>query len=165
MKPKQPGRWKAGESGSPAGKKPETDAAAKSRASMAAHVSALVTALLERAMAGDLGAARPLLGRTIAPLKAVEQSAPLALPGGSLAEQGRAVIAAVALGELASGQGAALLTSIGTFAKPIEVDELPRRIDALEACSMSGGGRHEYQDRTPSGGAGGPRLPLTPNRQ
>ena len=135
--PKRPGRWKAGESGNPAGRKPGTGAVAKIRASMAEHVPALVAVLLERAMAGDLGAARLLLERTIAPLKAAEQAAPVALPGGSLAEQGRAVVAAVASGELAPGQGAALLASIGTLAKLIEVDELARRIDALEARGAS----------------------------
>ena len=135
--PKQPGRWKAGESGNPAGRKPGTGAVAKIRASMAEHVPALVAVLLERAMAGDIGAARLLLERTIAPLKAAEQAAPLALPGGTLAEQGRAVVAAVAAGELAPGQGAALLSSIGTLAKLIEVDDMARRLDALEARSTS----------------------------
>ena len=131
--PKSSNGWKAGQSGNPAGRKPGTGAVAKIRASMAEHVPALVSMLLERAMAGDIGAARLLLERTVAPLKAAEQSAPVALAGGSLAEQGRAVVAAVASGELAPGQGAALLSSIGTLAKLIEVDELARRIDALES--------------------------------
>jgi len=56
---------------------------------------------LERAMTGDVGAAHLLLERTIAPLKAAEQSALLALPVSTLTEQVRAVIAAVASGELA----------------------------------------------------------------
>ena len=101
------------------------------RASMAEH--ALVAVLLERAMAGDIGAARLLLERTIAPLKAAEQSAVLALPGGTLTEQGRAVVVAVASGELAPSQGAALLVSLGTQAKLTEADELARRIEALES--------------------------------
>ena len=137
--PKRPGRSKAGPSGNPAGRKSGTGtgAVAKIRASMAEHVPALVAVLLERAMAGDIGAARLLLERTVAPLKAAEQSAPLALPVGTLTEQGRAVIAAVAAGELAPGQGAALLASLGTLAKLTEADELARRIDALEALSSS----------------------------
>ena len=138
MKPKQPGRWKAGESGNPAGRKPGTGAVAKIRASMAEHVPALVAMLIERAMAGDLGAARLLLERTIAPLKAAEQTTPLALPGGTLTEQGQAVIAAVASGELAPSQGAALLSSLGTLAKLAEADDLARRLDALEARSVAG---------------------------
>ena len=137
--PKSSNGWKAGQSGNPAGRKPGTGAVAKIRASMAEHVPALVSMLLERAMAGDIGAARLLLERTVAPLKAAEQSAPVALPGGSLAEQGRAVVAAVASGELAPGQGAALLSSIGTLAKLIEADDLARRLAVLEARSASEG--------------------------
>ena len=136
--PKSSNGWKAGQSGNPAGRKPGTGAVAKIRASMAEHVPGLVSMLLERAMAGDIGAARLLLERTIAPLKAVEQIAPLALPGGTLTEQGQAVIAAVASGELAPSQGAALLSSLGTLAKLAEADDLARRLDALEARSASG---------------------------
>ena len=137
--PKSSNGWKAGQSGNPAGRKPGTGAVAKIRASMAEHVPALVSMLLERAMAGDIGAARLLLERTIAPLKAAEQSAPVALPGGTLTEQGQAVIAAVASGELAPSQGAALLSSLGTLAKLAEADDLARRLAVLEARSASEG--------------------------
>ena len=137
--PKSSNGWKAGQSGNPAGRKPGTGAVAKIRASMAEHVPGLVSMLLERAMAGDIGAARLLLERTIAPLKAVEQIAPLALPGGTLTEQGQAVIAAVASGELAPSQGAALLSSLGTLAKLAEADDLARRLAVLEARSASEG--------------------------
>ena len=130
--PKRPGRWKAGESGNPAGRKLGSGEVAKMRAAMAEHVPALVAVLVQRAMDGDIGAARLLLERTIAPLKVSEETARLALPDGTLTEQGRAVVAAVAAGELAPGQGAALLASLGTLAKLTEADELERRIAALE---------------------------------
>jgi hypothetical protein len=42
------------------------------------------------------------------------------------------VLASVARGELAPGQGAALLGAIGTLARVLEVDELAARITALE---------------------------------
>ena len=74
-----------------------------------------------------------LLEWVIAPLKASEEPAPLALPDGTLPEQGRAVLVAVAAGDLAPGQGAALLASLGTLAKLIETDELAARVAALEA--------------------------------
>lgn len=139
-KKKRPGRWKAGESGNPAGRKPGSGEVATIRAAMAEHVPALVAVLVERATGGDIGAARLLLERTVAPLKASEQAAPLTLPDGSLTEQGRAVVAAVAAGELSPGQGAALLASLGTLAKLTEADELERRIAALE------GTRHAKTD-------------------
>ena len=50
-------------------------------------------------------------------MKASEEPTPLLLPDGTLTEQGQAVLAAVASGELATGQGAALLTALGTLAK------------------------------------------------
>ena len=129
---KPPGRWKPGQSGNPKGKPPGSGEVQKLRAAMAEHVPALVAVLVQRAMDGDIGAARLLLERTIAPLKASEETARLALPDGTLTEQGRAVVAAVAAGELSPGQGAALLASLGTLAKLTEADELERRIAALE---------------------------------
>ena len=68
------------------------------RAAIAKHVPALLAVLAERALGGDIGAARLLLERTIAPLKASEEAAPLTLPDGTLTEQGRAVVAAIAAG-------------------------------------------------------------------
>jgi len=132
---KKTGGWKPGQSGNPAGRRPGSGDVAKLRAAMAAHVPALVKVLLERALSGDVGAARLLLERTIAPLKASEETAPIALPDGTLTEQGRAVLGAVAAGDLAPGQGAALLASLGTLAKLTEADELERRIAALEGAT------------------------------
>ena len=126
-------KWKPGESGNPAGRKPGAGEVGRMRSALAVHVPALVDMLVDRAMAGDIGAARLLLERTIAPLKASEEAATLTLPDGTLTEQGRAVLMAVAAGDLAPGQGAALLASLGTLAKLTEVDELERRIEALEA--------------------------------
>ena len=92
-------------------------------------------------MGGDIGAARLLLERVCAPLKAAEEAAPLTLPDGTLTVQGRAVLAAVAVGELAPSQGAALLASLGTLAKLQEGDELEARIVALEARSTAAAGK------------------------
>ncbi len=105
---------------------------AKLRAAIADRVPELLAAMMARALDGDVGAARLLLERAIAPLKAAEQSQALSLPDGTLTEQGRAVLASVAAGELAPGQGAALLGAIGTLARVAEIDELARRIEVLE---------------------------------
>ena len=137
---KTSGRWAKGRSGNPAGRRPGSGEVAKMRAAMAAHVPALVAVLVERALSGDTGAARLLLERTVAPLKASEVAAPLTIPNGTLTEQGRAVLGAVAAGELAPGQGAALLASLGTLAKLAETDEFDRRISALESRDTRTGG-------------------------
>lgn len=137
-KKRPPGRWKAGESGNPAGRKPGTGEVAKIRAAIAERVPELLEKLMARAMEGDTSAARLLLERVVPPLKAIEHAQALALPVGSLTVQGRAVLAAVAAGELAPGQGAALLGAIGTLARVAEVDELEARLSKLEKKSCPG---------------------------
>lgn len=138
---KSPGRWKSGESGNPAGRKPGSGEVAKLRAAMAEHVPALVTVLVERAMSGDIGAARLLLERTIAPLKASEEPARLTMPEGTLAEKAHAVVQAAADGNLAPGQAAQIIGALGGVAKIIETTEIIGRIEALEARNATNGGK------------------------
>lgn len=124
--------WKPGQSGNPAGRKPGTSDVQKLRAAIADKVPGILDAMLVQALSGDVAAARLLLERSIPPLKAVEPPQPLTLPDGSLTEQGRAVLASVAAGELAPGQGAALVGAIGALARVAEIDELAARVAALE---------------------------------
>ena len=129
---KKRGSWKPGQSGNPAGRPPGVGEVSKLRAAIAERVPELLAAMMARALDGDVGAARLLLERAIAPLKAAEQPQALSLPDGTLTDQGRAVLASVAAGELAPGQGAALLGAIGTLARVTELDELTARITQLE---------------------------------
>lgn len=128
-----PTAWKKGESGNPRGRRPGSGEVAKLRAAIAEHVPTIIERLVAAALEGDTGAARLLLERVCPPLKAAEESRPLALPDGTLTEKGAAVLSAVAAGELAPGQGGVLLGAIGTLARVAEVDELERRLTALEA--------------------------------
>lgn len=88
--------------------------------------------MMSKALEGDVGAARLLLERAIAPLKAVEPTQALSLPDGTLTEQGRAVLAAVTDGTLAPSQGSQMITAIGSLARVTEIDELNSRITKLE---------------------------------
>jgi len=141
-KKKKPGRWKAGQSGNPKGRPAGTGKVAEIRVAIAAHVPELLQALVAKALAGDVGSARLLLERTVAPLRAVEPAQALTLPDGTLTDQGRAVLKAVAAGELAPGQGASLLSAIGALARVAEIDELTARIEALETAHANKGGLH-----------------------
>ena len=125
--------WKPGQSGNPKGRPAGTGEVGKLRAAIAKRVPDLLDAMMARALDGDVGAARLLLERAIAPLKAIEPTQALALPDGTLTAQGRAVLRSVADGVLAPSQGAALLGAIGTLARVTELDELESRIAALEA--------------------------------
>lgn len=124
--------WKPGQSGNPKGRPAGTGEVSKLRAAIADRVPELLSKLMAQALEGDTAAARLLLERAIAPLRAAEQPQALTLPDGTLTDQGRAVLASVASGELAPGQGAALLGAIGTLARVAEVDELAARITFLE---------------------------------
>lgn len=126
--------WKPGQSGNPKGRKPGTGEVAKLRASIAERVPDLLKAMINKALKGDVGAARLLLERAIAPLKAVEQAVELQLSeGGTLTSKANAVLSAVAAGQLAPTQAAQLITALGSLAKITEIDELAARITALEA--------------------------------
>lgn len=132
-KKKRPGRWKAGESGNPKGKPPGSGQLQKLRATLAKDVPAIIKMLGTAAKAGDMQAARLILERVLPPVKAIEQPQALALPAdGSLTDQGRAVLSAVAVGDLSPGQGAALIGAIGGMARVTEIDELAERIKKLE---------------------------------
>lgn len=105
---------------------------AKLRAAIAGRVPELLEAMMKRALDGDVGAARLLLERAVAPLKSVDPAQALALPGETLTERGQAVLSAVEAGVLSPGQGAALIGAIGSLARVTEVDELAARVAALE---------------------------------
>jgi Family of unknown function (DUF5681) len=126
------GKWVPGVSGNPKGKPPGSGELQKLRTAIGVHVPEILDQLVASAKGGDIQAARLILERVLPPIKAVEQPQAISLPRGSLTDQGRAVLASVASGELAPGQGAQLLTAIGTLARVSEVDELTARIAALE---------------------------------
>jgi len=131
-KKKRLGRWRVGESGNPAGRPAGAGEVSKIRAAIAERVPQLLDTMITKALDGDVSAARLLLERTVAPLKAAEATQPLSLPNGTMTEQGRAVLAAVAAGALAPGQGSQLITAIGTLARVVEIDDLNTRITKLE---------------------------------
>lgn len=126
-------KFKAGESGNPKGR-PKTvpSTVGGLREAIAKQVPQIIDVLVKQALAGDVQAARVLIERAVPAIKPMELPAMLALPSGSLTEKGQAVLQAVASGRLAPSQGAQLLTGIGTLARVAEVDELERRVKALE---------------------------------
>jgi hypothetical protein len=134
-RPKGNPNWKPGQSGNPKGRTPGTGEIGKLRAAIGERVPELLAAMMAKALEGDVGAARLLLERAIAPLKGIEQAVTLALPNdGTLTAKATAVLNAAAAGDLAPGQAAQLIAALGTLAKISEVDELAARIEKLEAA-------------------------------
>ena len=130
---KKRGRWKVGESGNPNGRKPGTGDVAKLRASIAKDLPEIIAQLVAKAKDGDAQAAKLLLERTIPTMKSTDQPVMIKLPEGvGLTEQGETIIQSIASGTLTPTEGSALLASLGTLAKVKEIDELERRLTALE---------------------------------
>ena len=103
------------------------------RESLAADVPEILSGLVMAAKGGDVQAARLILERVLPTLRPVEQPQEIDLPtDGTPTVQGRAVIAAIAAGEIAPGQGAALLAALGVLVKLSDADELARRIELIE---------------------------------
>ena len=82
-----------------------------------------------------MAAARLLLERVLPAIKAVDQPVFFDVPAGGLADRGEAVLAAVAVGEIAPDQAQAVLSGLAALAKLEDTDELERRIAALEECN------------------------------
>ena len=133
--PARPGlrAWPKGTSGNPHGRRPAGLASVeKLRAALLDELPAILEALVTAAKGGDMQAARTILDRVLPPLKAQELPAFLGAFEGTLAEQGGAILKAMASGALAPGQAAQLLGALAAQAKVREVDELARRIADLE---------------------------------
>ena len=125
--------FKPGQSGNPAGRRPGTSQAAKLRKAIEGDIPAIIETLTKAAKAGDVAAARLLLDKALPNLKPVAVTEPVPdLSGGTLSEQGAAVLAGVAAGNVAPEQAQALLAGLAALGKIIETDEITRRIEALE---------------------------------
>lgn len=130
---KNSGGWKPGQSGNPAGrKKGSINVATRLRKMI--DVEALIRRLSESAAKGNTRAAELLLDRALPPLRAVAE--PVQMPGltdaATLTEKAEAIVALAAAGRLSPDVATAMLGAIGQLAKAAEIDELARRIAALE---------------------------------
>jgi hypothetical protein len=141
--------WRKGQSGNPKGRPPGLGEVSRLRAAIAEHVPALIARLVERAtMEGDVQAARLLLERVIPPAKATALPEPLPLPAtGSLAERGEAVLAAMAAGQASPDVAEAALAGLAVVAKLQVIDDLARRIAALEQRGHTDDRKLEAADR------------------
>ena len=125
------GKFAKGNKASP-GRPPGRGVVAELRDKLAKDVDKVIDKVREQALAGDPQSIRILLDRVVPALRPVELPAPIAMPAGDLTQQAQAVIQAAANGDLAPGQATQLLQGLGALAKIIEIDDLAKRIAALE---------------------------------
>lgn len=97
----------------------------------------LVDAAKKRALEGDPQCLRLLLERTLPARKPAAQAVhlPEMAAAQTLTDKAQAVMRAIGDGSLPPDLGAQLLTALGQVARIAEIDELERRIAALEVTT------------------------------
>lgn len=139
MTQKKDTRFKPGESGNPSGRTPGSGWVGAARKALEEDWTGkpgqegIKAILVKKAREGDMAAIRIVAERVCPPMKAMEPATPINLPEGTLTDRANSVLAGLADGTLNPSQAAQLLQALGAVAKVHEVDELARRIEALEA--------------------------------
>lgn len=125
-------KFKPGQSGNPAGRPKNKTPATLLRKAIADDMPEIIASLVGLAKNGDVTAAKVLLDRVCPPLK--PQATSISLPmNGSLTEQGHEIINATLAGQIPPDIGSQLITALSHQAKLIEIDELTKRVEALES--------------------------------
>lgn len=126
------GKWLKGASPNPAGRPNSANTQLKRQ--LAKHGEAVVQKVVDAALAGDLTACKLVLDRISAPLKATDAPVSITLPtDAGLAGTARAFVQAAADGKLPPDVAGQLVTAVASLARIVEIDEMERRLSALEA--------------------------------
>ncbi len=127
-------KYQKGRSGNPRGRPAGIqDKRTELRRLLEPHAEELVRKAVELAKAGDGAAMRLCLDRLIPTLKARDEPA-TGFSGGpdDGANLGRAVLRAMAAGDVTPDQASVMMAAISAHSRIVEVDELERRVAALE---------------------------------
>ena len=128
------GTFKKGVSGNPAGR-PRSEST-ELRQKLATHGEAVAGVVIEAALNGDIQAAKIVLERLCPPLKPSAAPVTISLPENpGIADTARAIIEHAAQGQIAPDVAGQLVQSVAALARVVEIDELERRLAALEAMA------------------------------
>lgn len=125
--------FKKGQSGNPAGRKAGTSEAAKLRQAIEADIPDIISAMVESAKQGEVGAAKLLLDRSIPAIKPVAIGVTVDDLKGTLSEQGDVIVSAMGDGSISPEQAHQMLAGLASLSKIREVDDLLRRVELLES--------------------------------
>ena len=121
-----------GASGNPAGRpKGIKDKRHRYAESIDSMIPQVLDCVYQKALAGDMTAAKMLLDRTL-PNKRPEQERVEIEHSGNIASDAQNVLRGVFDGEVSPDVGAILLSAMTSVLKAIEVEDLAKRIEALE---------------------------------
>ena len=121
-----------GVSGNPAGRpKGIKDKRHRYSEAIDSMIPQVLDSVFQRAIAGDMTAAKMLLDRTL-PNKRPEQDRVEISHTGNIPSDAQNVLRSVLDGEVSPDVGASLLSAMTSVLKAIEVEDLAKRIEALE---------------------------------
>lgn len=95
----------------------------------------LIRSILDRAMNGDMQAAAILVNRLVPPLKPTADPIRITLPESNHADMANALLGAVSNGQVAPAEAKTVLELITATAALEQMEELSRRIEALESLN------------------------------
>jgi hypothetical protein len=120
-----------GTSGNPSGRPRGETARGALQRQVAQAMPAVIAKLVQLAVDGDVQAAKLLLDRLIAPVRAIDEPVKLQLPEDH-AGRGEAIVEAVAAGRLTPSQAATLMQVLDVAQAIAERGELERRMASIE---------------------------------
>ena len=130
-------QFKKGQSGNPKGRPVGVpDKRTELRKRFEVDGSKVAAAVIEQALKGDMQAARLVLERIAAPIRAKADTVNFELdPEASLTDTARSILTAIAAGEVPPDIGKSLLDSVASMARVKELDEINQRLEDLENAS------------------------------
>jgi len=125
--------FEKGRSGNPRGRPPgRPDRRAQWREALEKHGDALVAKAVELALNGDSQALKLCIDRAIPAYRPTAEPVRFEIEGDTLTAKAESILAAVSEGSIDPQTGRALIDAIGSLVKVQEIDEIQRRLDALE---------------------------------
>lgn len=125
-----------GQSGNPAGRpKGAKNTSTVLRAKLSKGLPRILSKLTALALEGDTAAMKMVLDRVLPTLRPVSAAVqiPGAQSGDSLSATASAVLEAITSGQLPPDVGATIMASIAATARAVEIGEISRRLELLEA--------------------------------
>ena len=130
------GTFPKGVSGNPVGRPRSESTLLRKR--LAEHGEEVAQVVIEAALRGDIQAAKIVLERLCPSLKPTSALITIELPENpGIAETARAIIKHAADGQIAPDVAGQLVQAVAALARVVEIDELERRLTALEAKDES----------------------------
>ena len=125
--------FKPGKSGNPNGRpKGSKDRRTKYRELFENESEDLIKKVIELAKDGDTTCLKMCIDRIVSPYRAKDQKVVLDDISGTLTEKGEKIITAMGQGDIAPSDASAMLAALASQARILEIDELEKRVSALE---------------------------------